>query len=422
MNGTYYCAALGDLRVAQDLLAVDESEHYQAVRDEINAGMRGPDWGNIKRHTEKLGRETGFNLLASAYYAVAAARTEGLQGLANGLEMVLGVWLQPPNEDANPPAAGRNTLNWMANRVVEVVKDPEQSVAQLHILYRCERACATFERALDGAEVIGLHTLHSHLKNKIDRIEKSIPPPPAPPPEEEREPPPRGRFKAIAALILLPLAVGTSVFLLWFAEEPQPEPKPLISLVTEPRAVPKALDVSQIEAIRAIHPVEEWQRNEARIQAAYRSEIERHIQRETPSSLTQSKPLLETLNLLYPDDAELATRKADLAAIRKAKQESLPDLYERFRQARTAMANLNLVVRRLNADDPQTRRVKELAQRIENYAVSLSPLVGRVLYMERMLEEGQTNLAETELRKLNEYVNALVFKIDELKKTLERGS
>lgn len=405
---------ISHLRVAENLREVEENTHYQAIRDEINAGLNGPDWRKIKQHAEKLGRQTGFGLLAAAYYTVAAARIDGVDGLADGLEIVLAAWLQPDWRDMQHRPATLNTLNWMANRVIEAIKQCEPSIDQLKILYRCERVCMTLNDALDK-EVIGLRTLQEVLAQQIECIEKSIPPPP-PASSETGASAGQRRFGVLVPALLFVCVVGL-VVLMMFAEPRRSSP---MDRLTERTAVPKVLSAQQADVVRQAYGVEEWRQYKDEISALYFYEIKQRLRREDTESLEQAGALLETLGRLYPDDDRVMEQEKLLQALKQVQQESLVDLSERFKQSRTAMANLSRAAKNLSSTDRKALRIKAMARKIENYAISLSPFLGRSLYIEQQLQQDELQRAGQELTKLGQYMNALDFKVNELRKALDR--
>ena len=418
MTESHCFAVISDLRVAENLGDVEENAHYQAIRDEINAGLYGPDWRKIKQHAEALGREAGFGLLAAAYYTVAAARIDGVDGLADGLEIALAAWLQPNWKAMRNRPATLNTLNWMANRVIESIKQCELSVDQLRILYRCERVCMTLNDALEK-DVIGLRTLQALLAQRIECIETSMPPPPALSEmalSEMEIPAGRRRFGFWVPALLFVGIVGAVIFMV-FAESGQSSP---MERLTERTAVPKVLSAQQVDVIRQAYSEEEWRRHKDRISALYFYEVTQRLRREDAVSLEQADELLITLDRLYPHDPQVLEQQKLLQAVKQVQQQSLVDLSDRFKQSRTAMANLSRAARNLTSANRKTLRIKAMAEKIENYAISLSPFLGRSLYIEQKLQQDELQRAGQELTKLDQQLNALDLKVNELKKALDR--
>jgi hypothetical protein len=105
---------------------------------------------------------------------------------------------------------------------------------------------------------------------------------------------------------------------------------------------------------------------------------------------------------------------------KQAQKDNLADLAGRFRQSRTAIANLDRAVQRLTATNRQTLRIKAASQPLENDAISLSPLLGRCLYIEQKLQQNQLTEARRSLDKLDRHLQALTAKAGELEQKLHQ--
>ena len=419
MTEADYFSAISDLRIAQNQNEVEDNDHYQVIRNEINARLRDPNWHKIKQHAEKLGRETGFGLLAAAYYTVAAARTEGISGLANGLEITLAVLFQPGQADKSKHPATLNALDWMAKRLIDTVKRCEKSHDMLRDLYRCERVCLAFQHAVD-TEIIGLQTVHSLLTKKIKGIEKQTPEIQFDINAVQSDRKSRNTKKSGNGIkkFLWFLLVSILAFVLMVLIK-----ELLIPLVSEPieqAAVPNVLNDQQINEIQQTYGLQEMQQHKAQITAIYLDEIKKRLHQRGTENFQQAEKLLHTLSLLYPDDDQVMDQEKAIQAIKRDQQENLEALSERFKKTRTDAANLSRALQRLPSTGREISRIKAMATDLKNYAISLSPLLGRSFYIEENLQKNNTQVAQQELTKLDQQVNALALKVDDLQKMLNQ--
>jgi type VI secretion system protein VasL len=406
LNPACYFSATNGLRIAQNLHEVEENTDYQAMRDEINARQQLPDWRKVKQHAEKLGRETGFSLLAAAYYTVAKARTDGTGGLADGLETTLAASAQPGREDMARRLA---ILNWMANRVTETVKQCGKSTGQLRGLYRCERACMALSETLD-TEATGLGTLQSVVGQKIKHIEKALPAVPA---SNTNTPTARSRPQAPAFLFL------ASTLLLVLVVPVGPWPNVPLGYLTEQTTLPKVPSPQQTRHLQQAYSTE-LQQHKAGTSALYLHHIRQHLDQGKPGGLAQAEKLLQALGQLYPGDPLAMEYQKVLEGAKQAQQDNLAGLFKRFKQSRTAIANLRRAVQNPKPSNRQTLRIKAASRELENYATSLSPLLGRSLYTEQKLQQNQLDEARKSLDKLGQDLRALTAKAGELEQKLHQ--
>lgn len=90
-------------------------------------------------------------------------------------------------------------------------------------------------------------------------------------------------------------------------------------------------------------------------------------------------------------------------------------LVERFLAARTKMANLSLL-----SEQGRWAEVSKESKAIENYANSLSPIYGRLTYVESLIEAEQWSTAHEELDILVERLDSLGWAVASLKEQLEQ--
>jgi type VI secretion system protein VasL len=86
----------------------------------------------------------------------------------------------------------------------------------------------------------------------------------------------------------------------------------------------------------------------------------------------------------------------------------------RFLLARTRAANI-----RLEAKHSDLEKLRTLTEGLEDYAISLSPLIGRIDYIDTLIHDGHIAQAKTEAAILDTRLNALLLKAGELRQRLD---
>ncbi|AGH81617.1 hypothetical protein PCNPT3_08395 [Psychromonas sp. CNPT3] len=140
-----YFSDTSQFKLVLDEAQLRGSALYEQIRNEINRRFRpfsgGPDWEKIRILCERVGASEGVDLLVSIYYTVAAVKTQGLLGLANGLELQVAVNNAFLASSEFPAQRRVELYTWMISRVAPEIRILKASPEQLRELYRCERAC-----------------------------------------------------------------------------------------------------------------------------------------------------------------------------------------------------------------------------------------------------------------------------------------
>lgn len=148
-----YFSDMNQFKLVLDETQLRGSTLYEQIRSEINRRFRpfsgGPDWEKIRVLCERIGASEGVDLLVSMYYTVAAVKTQGLLGLANGLELQVAVNNEFLDSSQFPAQRRAELYTWMISRVVPELRTLKVSQEQLRELYRCERACQSLYTMLD---------------------------------------------------------------------------------------------------------------------------------------------------------------------------------------------------------------------------------------------------------------------------------
>ncbi|TKF22358.1 type VI secretion protein, partial [Vibrio kanaloae] len=93
--------------------------------------------------------------------------------------------------------------------------------------------------------------------------------------------------------------------------------------------------------------------------------------------------------------------------------EQTNELVIRFNEVRTKMANIALLAKKRNWS-----QVENEAKSLEAFAVSLSPIYGRLGYIEKLIEKEQLQQAQKEFEVLKNRLNNLSWKVAELQQEL----
>ncbi|WP_232312677.1 hypothetical protein [Enterovibrio coralii] len=108
---------------------------------------------------------------------------------------------------------------------------------------------------------------------------------------------------------------------------------------------------------------------------------------------------------LFPESEESTQIQSTLGQWKNGVEATFTQMQERFETARTRAANVSLLMENGRVD-----QVKTLAKGLENYAISLSPMVARVSFAEQLIEEGDTERAMAELTIIDNQLKALAMK------------
>lgn len=137
--------------------------------------------------------------------------------------------------------------------------------------------------------------------------------------------------------------------------------------------------------------------------------IAEDLNRGVGDNISHAQQALVTLERLYPEEAQPVsdmfhhTQHSSLARA--------DEMVERFSHVRTQVANMAKQYK-------GTAGYSSLAT-METYAVSLSPVYGRIEYIERLLRQGQQADAEQEFDILTERLKDLHWKLDALQQVVK---
>ena len=406
---------LHQFRLVTNESQLRDSPTYQQIRSEINRRniplSGGTDWENVRVLCERIGASEGVDLLVAVYYTVAAIKTQGLNGLAVGLELQAALIKKFGGNSAFPAVRRAELLTWMIGKIGPEIRSLKPSVRQLRELYRCERACHSLHNQfnlLQPDQIPDLDMVAFTIFEFIDQLETNA---------EIAQP----KIIEITPTLswkrrLLPYigGAGVAVSLLFtsnYLVENLDTPR---SIVTIEKELPRVMGAAYIETLPSIIDIGNWNSDKTKISTLYINQSARLINKKVTDDVKEALALESTLQALYPLDSALVKRSLPMAQWKKEMLAVVEKQYGRFSRARTNAANINLMV-----ENDKYAQAKVLAKKMEGYAIGLSPVYGRAMYIEELIGQGKVKASEAELDKLLYNLKALNLKIALLETQLE---
>lgn len=397
-------------RLTNDSEEIRGLEPYLKVREEINRRFNpiagGTDWQQVKEQCERLARHHGMDFLICGYYAVACLKTQGLAGYATGMELMSASLANQGDCDVKSAKVRKEILDWVNARVVQELKALKPTYESLRDLYRAERHCERLHQLFEQQQTeykVDFEGVGFALFEHIDRIEtqyhsmlKK---------QENREPPKLKFWQRGYGLVALSL-LGVGVGLMggfkawpWFYTTPYATPQQVTSLNNEQQAQALIGDSSPQDRAR-------WQ--EALV-ALYRSTLERNLAASFSDSKQQAMSHLLLLRTLYPENEQVNALNKEFSLQQQEALDQTALFVAKFSEIRTRMANIALLAKR-----GKWGELEKQTKSLEEFAVSLSPIYGRVDYVQGLLEQGDIPNAQKEFAILKQRLDSLSWKMAEL--------
>ncbi|MGO1296478.1 MAG: type VI secretion system ImpA family N-terminal domain-containing protein [Vibrio sp.] len=393
---------------------------YETVREQLNRRFNplagGPNWDEIYACCQRLAQGPGLDLLMTGYFTVASLKVTGLTGLANGLEMLAAYLSMQPTPSAKQCNARKDIFDWVNSRVARELKDLKPSYEELRDLYRAERYCERLHQLLEQQQpqqLIDFESLGYALFEHIDRIEARYH---TLLKRQEKEtqslhdwvPRPRHYWRLAAAFLCGMVVIVAAWFgyqrISWFHQDDYAIAQPVPLLTSLEQAQRYQARVSESQLAR-------W---EDEFVPLYTSSIERHMHTSVFSHVWQAQQQMSVLNTLYPQ-SPLVVKLED--KLKKNQHDALAQtqhFVERFREIRTLMANVSLMAKK-----GRVRALQQHTQDLEDFAVSLSPIYGRVDYVQTLIKQGEMDKANKEFLVLKQRLNSLSWQMIQLRQKLK---
>ncbi|QDO84267.1 hypothetical protein FM037_14785 [Shewanella psychropiezotolerans] len=353
-------------KLASNPKSLREQPLYQEMRAEINRRNNplsgGTDWDKVCRLAQELANTSGADLLTSAYYISAASKTQGVSGLASGLELMLSIVSYSSEIEAMAAEKIAEIINWAVTKVTPELKKMAATPANVRDWYRCEYACQQLFELLkqkQPQQVPNLDVLGYVIFEKLDHIEAL-------------------QRRSIAKVTHIGVDKTKT------AKKSTPWMVALsgLSILTFGCAGVYA-GVSYQDEIRQQLP--SWFTPIVEVQA--------------PPTVAQ---LIDELFNLPRQDTSLSIYPEQVNYLIE-----LDKNFRRFSAARTKMANLSQLTRRVPVN---IRQVQGAAKDVANYASSLSPILARTYFIDDLLKDEAYVRASGELSQLDTQLKALLIK------------
>ncbi|HIF9340782.1 TPA: type VI secretion system ImpA family N-terminal domain-containing protein [Photobacterium damselae] len=458
-----------------------DSDCYQKIRDAINkrnSPLSGSvDWQLVQQLCDELGRTDGFDFIATIYFTIAAIKNEGLAGLANGLELQV-VAVDTFIRNSGFPAQKRAELyQWMLGRIGNELRALKPTPSLLRDLYRCERACqrlneifievqpehipaleaigyvvfehidrlenglslkepGQYEDVSTQKDVTAQKTKHQIAGNgkKVSRTSSSVVVKPnyaqhaaqSPNKESSTHTSSRSYVSFTLGLILGAggIVTGAQLFPQWFqllsTTHSQTVPanlSPLVQSVTTSHKNGQILSLEQGKALQTHFTAQQFAEDKSIIVPMYLQQANALITQPAGGSLTEAFSLIDTIQRLYPNDESVEQAQNRYHQIETQYDELFATQYRRFNTARSRIANLQQSIKANNRAN-----TLRLSQGINEYAIGLSPVYGRISYITEHLKQGDEDQAQIEWQNLNQELKAISFKVGQLHQDLLRSS
>lgn len=396
---------------------------YETVREQLNRRFNplagGPNWDEIYACCQRLAQGPGLDLLMTGYFTVASLKVSGLTGLANGLEMLAAYLSMQPSPSAKQCNARKDIFDWVNSRVARELKDLKPSYEELRDLYRAERYCERLHQLLEQQQpqqLIDFESLGYALFEHIDRIEARYH---TLLKREEKEtqslhnwvPRTRHYWRLVAAF----LCGGALVVAAWFGYQRIPwfhqddyatsQSVPLLNSSAQAQRYQDRVSAAQLSR---------WEEDFIPL---YASSIESHLHTSVFSHVWQVQQQMSVLTTLYPQSPQVVTLAETLRKNQQAALAQTQRFVERFRQIRTLMANVSLMAKK-----GRLRALQQHTQDLEDFAVSLSPVYGRVDYVQTLIKQGEMNKANKEFVVLKQRLNSLAWQMIQLQQRLNANA
>ncbi|AQS36229.1 hypothetical protein Sps_01040 [Shewanella psychrophila] len=355
-------------RLATDPASLREQPLYQEMRSEINRRNNplsgGTDWDKVCRLALELANTSGADLLTSAYYISAASKTQGVSGLASGLELMLSIVSYSSEIEAISAEKVAEIINWAVTKVTPELKKMAATPANVRDWYRCEYACQQLFELLkqkQPQQVPNLDVLGYVIFEKLDHIEtqqrKSITKVPHSGADKATSAKKnRSWLVAVAGLSTLVCGCAGIYAGVFYQDEIRQQ---------LPNWFPP-IEVVEVQA---------------------------------PPTVAQ---LIDDLFILPQQDTSLSIYPEQVNYLIE-----LDKNFRRFSAARTQMANLSQLTRQVPVN---IRQVQGASKDVANYASSLSPILARTYFIDDLLKDEAYDRASGELTQLDIQLKALLIK------------
>ena len=161
-----------------DSSQIRDEELYCTIKDRINRRAALPqsnfDWESVYTDAESLAETVGIDLIIASYFTVAAFKTRGFSGLANGLALINSALLNQDTSDLKQGKLNRGLVDWIKNQIIKDIGVLQPNYDSLRDLYRCERECQVLDDVLGSQNEANegcFEDVALELLKQIERLE-----------------------------------------------------------------------------------------------------------------------------------------------------------------------------------------------------------------------------------------------------------
>ncbi len=389
-----------------EIKSINDTRHY----------LEEPIGKFVKDNCQALANELGIDLLLSGYYTVAALKTEGLAGFANGLELILACLNNEEAVSEKRARARKEALEWVNARVQGELNQIKPDQQALRELYRGERLCDALYHVLAQQQpkhVVDYEGLAYVLFEHIDRIETRFHSALKQQQRDESVNPTISIEKSRLRSLLAGVAGAGLVVLAWLGYPHIPYFQTPYKVNTSQPSLDSAEALNLFSKQHSPDTLSRW---EPQLIPLYANAVEQEITQSVETGKVSAKQHLNALTTLYGDNEKTSAVVKAYQAERAEALESTAKYIDKFRAVRTKMANIALLVdqNRWSALQAQTRS-------LESFAIGLSPIYGRADYVTTLVEQGEIDKANNELSVLTERLNHLSWKVSQLQDVIDEN-
>ncbi|USD43055.1 type VI secretion system ImpA family N-terminal domain-containing protein [Vibrio sp. SCSIO 43135] len=392
------------LVVSSELVRSQDS--YQKVRSQINR-LNSPltgstDWKLVKDECENLAHSHGLDLMMCGYYAIASMKVQGLAGFANGMELMATVVSVESQFDSKAAKAQKELIDWVVSKALVELKTLKPNYEVLRELYRCEQSCSRLHDTLQvvqSSHLPNLEALGFVIFEHIDRLEtlshSNVQHHTEQSTEETKSKKKAFYFGTAVGVVLAVITMIIPKFL----------PAPEVNYYVD-QTVATLKEQGQVEVFKSAFDDNQRQDIRPQVVPLYASSVTENLQQPFYEYKAEAQAFASALKSLYPEDQEVKELYDQVQHAKLSALESNQRYMERFSQIRTQMANLSLL-----AQKGKLRELQSKTKSMEDFAVSLSPIYGRAVYVDDLIEQGQISEAQRELDILKQRLENLTWKV-----------
>lgn len=405
--------------ITSDSDSIRHLESYQKIRDEINSRFNplsgGTNWQQVYDACEQLAKGPGVDLLMCSYLTIAKLKVEGLSGYANGLELLMHCLSLLAKPDAKSAKMRKEVLDWVNGKAIPELKKMKPSQEQLRDLYRSERACERIHHwmTLQQPEVevdfegVGF-VLFEHIDQIETRYHTAIKRQQKQRESDDRITRKRYYWSVVGTFISTAIVSGVSLWLYY-------NPSFLNQYQFKQSVEVPALTAGNLDSYVEHTKPAKLAAIQSELVPMYHSSIEAKTQVSIEQPYLKAIEQLDVLQKLYAGDAHVNQISQTLYQDQQLALEQADEFVARFGEMRTKMANIALLAKK-----KRWAQVANQTKSLEDFAVSLSPIYGRVGYVENLIEKQQHQQAQQEFAELKRRLNNLSWKVAELNQMLEQ--